>query len=116
MAESINKTGYTSPTVIKILAPDFEYQETYPTVEKYNPKFKFNGPGWYKIGKDVVIVIGINRRDDQLWWKKTSKNELLLFCWYKNRNPYPLINFIHMAPIIQGSFPTNLHMLCTKKV
>ncbi len=61
--------------------------------------FRFQGPGWYQVGPDTVLVLAFQRPVER-WWNKltVTEGEVFQFNWYSSRNPADTFNAIVNAP------------------
>ena len=84
--------------MIDIFKPDWTNTYTAWKAEQELKDFKFEGPGWYLVGDDTLLVIPVDRNMPEIWNKTWTETERFNFHYYVGRNPASIFNAIVNAP------------------
>jgi hypothetical protein len=87
--------GFTSMISFK---PDYVEVWTARQAEEELDNFKFDGPGWYYCGEDVMLVLACERPARSFWEKSFDETERFEFNIYNERNPEDVFALIAEAP------------------
>lgn len=78
---------------------DWRQRWTASEAESALTGFKFDGPGWYRNGKQVILAVPMERPSITFWDREFRTDEYFRFYVYDNHDP--ITSFIHAvnAPI-----------------
>ena len=86
--------------------PDWSHRWNAAQAELELDGFKFQGPGIYRHGKDVLLVVPTERDRATLWNKAFKAGEVFRFLVYTDRDPCDAFHLIVNAPGRGAGFVT----------
>lgn len=83
--------------------PDWKKLYTAEQANEDLQDFKFEGPGWYLIKEDTLLVVPVDTSTKSLPWKREwPKDQLFLFMVWNGSNPRDALNSVINAPVRQS--------------